>query len=91
MVLLNKFNKEFCYTHFMDIQSINSKIYTIRGKQVMLDRDLMKLYGIKSIRLRELIKRNKERFPEDFMFQLTDLEINFMMDKYLRHINLFLI
>ncbi|MGB2598871.1 MAG: ORF6N domain-containing protein [Candidatus Omnitrophota bacterium] len=50
---------------------IEQKIYLIRGQKVMLDRDLAVLYGVKAIRLREQVKRNKKRFPGDFMFQLT--------------------
>ena len=46
-------------------------IKVIRGKQVMLDRDLATLYGVETKRLNEQVKRNVERFPEDFMFQLT--------------------
>jgi len=48
-----------------------SKIYEIRGQRVMIDRDLAELYDVKAIRLREQVKRNQERFPERFMFQLT--------------------
>ena len=48
--------------------SIQRKIYTIRGTQVMLDRDLAELYQVKAIRLREQVKRNSERFPAEFMF-----------------------
>jgi hypothetical protein len=54
-----------------DIQNIQNKIYVIRGQRVMLDRDLAELYGVKTGRLNEQVKRNIERFPEDFMFQLT--------------------
>jgi len=43
----------------------------IRGQRVMLDRDLARLYGVRSIALRQQVKRNRERFPPDFMFQLT--------------------
>lgn len=50
---------------------IEEKIFTIRGKQVMLDRDLARLYGVETKRLNEQVKRNLERFPDDFMFQLT--------------------
>jgi hypothetical protein len=60
---------------------ISSKIITLRGKQVMLDRDLAELYGVKSIRLREQVKRNNERFPNDFMFQLTDKEVELMVSQ----------
>ncbi|MFT4303501.1 MAG: ORF6N domain-containing protein [Candidatus Woesearchaeota archaeon] len=55
---------------------INNKIHTIRGKQVMLDRDLAELYGVKTKRLNEQVKRNIERFPEDFCFQLNQFEFN---------------
>src|SRR3989344_9149947 len=58
----------------MDENEIKNKIYTIRGLQVMLDRDLAELYNVKAIRLREQIKRNPKRFPADFMFQLNDIE-----------------
>jgi len=60
---------------------ISSTIITLRGKQVMLDRDLAELYGVKSIRLREQVKRNNERFPNDFMFQLTDKEVELMVSQ----------
>ena len=51
--------------------SIRSRILTIRGVQVMLDRDLAELYGVVVAQLNRQVKRNKERFPDDFMFQLT--------------------
>ena len=50
---------------------IEKMIFTIRGKQIMLDRDLAKLYGVTTGRLNEQVKRNIKRFPDDFMFQLT--------------------
>lgn len=53
---------------------IESKILFIRGKKVMLDRDLAKLYKVATKRLNEQVKRNRDRFPEDFMFQLTPRE-----------------
>ena len=53
---------------------IKSRIFTIRGVQVMLDRDLAVLYGVPAKRLNEQVKRNVERFPEDFMFRLTKEE-----------------
>ena len=56
------------------VEQIESLILTIRGKQVMLDRDLARLYGVETFRLNEQVKRNIERFPEDFMFQLTKEE-----------------
>ena len=54
---------------------IASKILLIRGKKVMLDRDLAQLYKVPTGRLNEQVKRNLERFPEDFMFQLTKEEL----------------
>jgi len=61
--------------------AIKGKIYTIRGEQVMLDRDLSELYQVKAIRLREQVKRNVKRFPSDFMFQLTEDEAGFMVSQ----------
>lgn len=58
----------------LDEQSIQDKIYTLRGMQVMLDRDLAELYGVEAKRLNEQVKRNINRFPEKFRFQLTELE-----------------
>ncbi|MGA9046519.1 ORF6N domain-containing protein [Sulfuricurvum sp.] len=54
--------------------SIKTKIYTIRGMQVMLDRDLAELYGVETRVLNQAVKRNMERFPEEFMFQLSEDE-----------------
>ncbi len=58
----------------VSIEDIQAKIYTIRGVQVMLDSDLAKLYDVEVRVLNQAVKRNKERFHEDFMFQLTDEE-----------------
>ena len=52
-------------------QQIESLIYTVRGVQVMLDRDLAMLYHVETKHLNRQVKRNPTRFPEDFMFQLT--------------------
>ena len=60
--------------HGVDLQVIQSKIYEIRGQRVMLDFDLAKLYGVETKRLKEQVKRNIERFPDDFMFILSDYE-----------------
>jgi len=54
---------------------IMNKIYFIRGQKVMIDSDLAELYGVATGRLNEQVKRNIERFPEDFMFQLTETEL----------------
>lgn len=51
--------------------NIAQRIFTIRGQRVMLDADLAELFGVPTRRLNEQIKRNRERFPDDFMFQLT--------------------
>lgn len=51
---------------------IEAKILTIRNQQVMIDRDLAELYGTETKVLNQAVKRNIERFPEDFMFQLSD-------------------
>ena len=54
-----------------DERDIQALIKTIRGVQVMLDRDLAKLYGVETGTLNRQVKRNEERFPEDFMFRLS--------------------
>ena len=54
--------------------NIDDMIYEIRGKQVMLDSDLAKLYNIETGALNRQVKRNIKRFPSDFMFQLNDIE-----------------
>ena len=64
-----------------DNQTIQNKIYTIRDLQVMLDRDLAALYGVETRALKQAVKRNIERFPEDFMFELIDSEINLMVSQ----------
>ena len=58
----------------MDIQIIQNNIYEIRGQRVMLDFDLANMYQIPTKALKQAVKRNIERFPEDFMFQLTEKE-----------------
>ena len=60
------------------LEPIRNKIYEIRGQRVMLDRDLAELYGVETRRLNEQVKRNIERFPEDFMFQLTKGEFEIL-------------
>ncbi len=61
--------------------SIGSRIFLIRDMHVMLDRDLAEFYEVKPIRLREQVKRNAVRFPSDFMFQLTDAEVDIMVSQ----------
>jgi len=60
---------------------VMNKIYLIRGQKVMLDRDLALLYGVQPIRLREQVKRNSNRFPENFMFQLNEKEVGLMVSQ----------
>jgi hypothetical protein len=59
----------------IDEHNIQNKIYTLRGLQVMLDRDLAELYGVETKVFNQAVKRNSERFPSDFMFQLTKEEL----------------
>ena len=56
------------------LSKIEKMIYIIRGQRVMLDSDLAELYGVETRTLNQAVKRNIERFPEDFLFQLTDAE-----------------
>ena len=56
------------------IKNITGLIYLIPGKKVMLDRDLAELYGVETKRLKEQVRRNIERFPDDFMFELSKSE-----------------
>ncbi|MHC4887205.1 MAG: ORF6N domain-containing protein [Planctomycetota bacterium] len=65
----------------LDAAEIKTRIFQIRDQQVMLDKDIAVIYGVKPIRLREQVQRNIERFPEDFMFQLTDSEVDFMVSQ----------
>ena len=63
-------------------ESIRNKIFAIRNVQVMLDSDLAVLYNVDIKRLNEQVKRNKERFPKNFMFQLTDTEYNSLRSQF---------
>jgi predicted XRE-type DNA-binding protein len=60
---------------------VMNQIYHIRGQKVMLDSDLAKLYGVETRRLNEQVRRNIDRFPEDFMFTLTTEEFNNLMSQ----------
>ena len=57
---------------------IQSKIYEVRGQKVMLDFDLAEMYQVETRILNQSVKRNQSRFPEDFMFQLTNEELEDM-------------
>lgn len=63
------------------IDSIARHILVLRGRRVILDRHLAELYGVRPLRLREQVKRNGERFPADFMFQLTVAEAQFLVSQ----------
>lgn len=65
---------EFLNKNMQIIQSIQNRIYEIRGERVMLDRDLATLYEIETRAFNQAVKRNIKRFPKDFMFQLTKEE-----------------
>lgn len=61
---------------------VQSKIFLVRGKQVMIDRDLAELYGVETKRITEAVKRNIERFPEEFRFQLTAEENELLRSQF---------
>jgi hypothetical protein len=65
----------------MEIEVIQNKILEIRGHKVMLDYDLALLYGVETRVLKQSVKRNLKRFPEDFMFILSQAEINQMVSQ----------
>ncbi len=60
---------------------ITRKIFLFRGEKVMLDRDLAELFDVKAIRLREQVKRNMDKFPSHFMFQLTNNEVDILVSQ----------
>jgi hypothetical protein len=69
-------------TTSVPIERIASKIYLIRNVKIMLDRDLAELYGVETKRLKEQVRRNIERFPEDFMFGLTKEELTNLRSQF---------
>lgn len=58
---------------------IESKIYLIRGQKVMLDSDLAEMYGVETRMLKQAVRRNIDRFPEDFMFELNKEEVDYFL------------
>ena len=62
----------------MELQPIQSKIYEIRGQRVMLDFDLAELYQVETRTLKQAVRRNIERFPSDFMLEITESEYNYL-------------
>ena len=81
IALKNKENQEEFLPSYNDLD-IQDMIYEVRGQQVMLDFDLAKLYGYEVKKLNQQVKRNIERFPDDFMFELTKEEINFVRSQF---------
>lgn len=66
----------------IELDQIQNMIYVIRGQKVMLDSDLANLYGVETKRLNEQVRRNLDRFPEDFMFKLTSEEYEFLKTQF---------
>lgn len=66
----------------MEIEVIQNKIFEIRGCKVMLDFDLALMYGVENKRLKASVRRNINRFPEDFMFELTEMEFTNLRTKF---------
>ena len=62
-------------------EPISNKIFLIRGEKVMLDKDLAELYAVETRALNQAVKRNAERFPKEFMFQLTDKEVELLVSQ----------
>jgi hypothetical protein len=69
-------------TSLIPVERIERSILLIRGHKVMLDSDLAELYGVTTKRLNEQVRRNLSRFPEDFMFQLTELETHLLRSQF---------
>jgi hypothetical protein len=68
-------------SNIVPVEKIENKILLIRGTKVMLDRDLAELYGVKTSALIQAVKRNKKRFPDDFLFQLINIEAEFLVSQ----------
>ena len=72
-------------------ETIENRIFTIRGLKVMIDKDLAELYGVKTYRLNEAVKRNITRFPADFMFKLNNDELKELIancDRFKKPLNI---
>ena len=68
-------------SELVQVVKIEKRIFTIRGIQVMLDRDLAKLYEVETRALKQAVKRNIARFPADFMFELTENEVESLVSQ----------
>ena len=75
-------NKEKQEKSLTIIEGIAEKIHLIRSQKVMLDSDLAEVYNVTTKRLNEQVKRNNDRFPEDFMFQLTEQELESLRSQF---------
>lgn len=71
--------KELSSEESLNVEIVKDKIYIIRGRKVMLDRDLAMLYGVETKVLNQAVKRNIDRFPNDFMFQINQSELEFSL------------
>ena len=69
-------------SELVSIEAVVSKIFFIRGVRVLLDKDLADLYGVETRVLNQAVKRHKKRFPEDFMFQLSKSEYDFLISQF---------
>ena len=69
-------------TEIVSVNNISSKIFMIRGQKVMIDRDLAELYSVENKVLKQAVRRNINRFPEDFMFELTFKEESFLRSQF---------
>lgn len=76
------FNLLYRYPFEMELQFIKQKIHTIRGCQVILDFDLAELYEVETRLLKQAVRRNTDRFPDDFMFELSDKEVNNLVSQF---------
>jgi hypothetical protein len=68
--------------NMIEREAIEKKIYIIRGQKVMLDKDLAELYGVPTKRLNEQVRRNRKRFPSDFMFRLSSREFGNLKSQF---------
>jgi len=68
--------------NYLPEEVISSKIYFIRNQKVMLDSDLASLYAVETKQLKRQVRRNIERFPEDFMFELTQVEYEILRSQF---------
>ena len=76
---MNMADRKISRTSLIPVERIEGRILLMRGEKVLLDKDLAELYGVPTKVLNQAVKRNKERFPEDFMFQLTLMETEFLI------------